>query len=242
MRFARNERSFVRQFVLLAFGLCAVPVLAEPVNLYTAVTNAGLSLTVSSTRINRAQDKICNGVTYATLINGSTDPGERVIFNKATETVNPSVTIKIPDAFESGNRIVLRRVAIYPVTYWGSAQKRMPTEYLVTGVDAAGAQHELAHPKDLANAGLGENGYDGQHFDTEIPATPIDYGYRTYKIEFLNSKAWTSDLPISFMEIELYVDILPQSGAWNDLYGSVNFSLYIVRKSTVTYIFGSSTE
>lgn len=224
MRFVRNERSFVRQFVLLAFGLCAGAVLAEPVNLYTAVKNAGLSLTVSATRLSQGTaSKACNGVVYAATVDGK-DPGERLLFGTATEEQNPSVTIKIPDAFESGSRIVLRRVAIYPVTYWGNAKNRVPTEYRVTGIDASGVSHELSHPTGLVYDGLGDNGNNGQHFDTTVPETQIDYGYRTYTIEFLNSPTWTGQYPISFMEIELYVDILPQSGAWNDLYGNVNFS------------------
>lgn len=224
MRFARNERSFVRQFVLLAFGLCAGAVLAEPVNLYTAVTNAGLSLIVSATRCNTGLNNICDGVTYAELINGSTDPRERVYFDAPTATENPSVTIKIPDAFEPESRIVLRRVAIYPVTYWGNAKKRMPTEYRVTGVTDAGLVHELSHPTGLEYPGLDSNGYNGQHFDTTVAATPIDYGHRTFKIEFLNSGAWSESVTISFMEIELYVDIIPTSGVWRDLYDGVNFS------------------
>ncbi len=218
-----KEWFFMKRLTVLLIGFCASAVLAEPVNLYTAVTNAGMSLSVTATRCNTGLNNICDGVTYAVLIEGK-DPGERVYFNAPTATENPSVTIKIPDAFEPESRIVLRSVAIYPVTYWGNAKKRMPTEYRVMGVTDAGLVHELSHPTGLEYPGLDSNGYSGQHFDTTVSATPIDYGHRTFMIEFLNSGAWAESVSISFMEIELYVDIIPTSAVWRDLYDGVNFS------------------
>lgn len=210
--------------IALLFGAVTLGAVGETVNLYSAVTAAGQTLTVSGFQVSPA--KLFNGVTYATLINDK-DPGERVLFSPAKNGVNPYVKVTIPDAFEDGKRIVLKHVDLYPVTYWSSADVRMPTEYRISGFGVDGREHELAHPKGLTYPNLGTNARQGEKYGVDVDTQWISkVGCRTFKFEFIDSRGVQGGnaYPFCLMEIEMLVEILPADPALQDLYGVRSFA------------------
>jgi len=69
------------KMMFVVFAMAALNASAALTNLYTAVTAAGRSLTVSATRLNSNANVAFNGVTYADL-SGGADPNERVLLTR----------------------------------------------------------------------------------------------------------------------------------------------------------------
>lgn len=218
----------------------------EVMDLRQAVTAAGLSLSATATRLRDGSSsaKLVNGVVYAADDTGS----QRVMWQTASEIENPSVTVTIPDEFEPGSRIVLREVWLYPVTYWNNAKNRMPTEYRVVGIDDGGCEYEFAHPAGLEYPGLGGNATNGEHYVTSCAdGVAARIGFRQFKVEFLYSPSWAGEIPVSLMEVELKVEVLPANETMRDLYGVRNFSAmlrengYPIKYNTsYAYLYGTN--
>jgi len=197
-------------FVVLATATLNVS--AALTNLYDAVTADGQKLAVSATRLNANANAAFNGVTYADL-SGGADPNERVLLYAPKDGVNPSLTVKLPEGWATDRRVVLRKVRIYPVTYYSNTRGRMPTEYVVYGVDLQGAEHELLHPVGLEYPTLdnGNAAPKGTYFDVDVSDAEADrVDCRQFRIEFLNSEFFasgSSTIAISMMEVEYHVEL-----------------------------------
>ena len=204
------------------------------VNLYDAVTEAGASLSVSSTRLyndgsgeSGSADFLFNGIIYAP---NTGSRAQRVLLLQTAEG-HPSVTVTLPaDAtFATGKRVVLRRVDLFPVTYSGNAKPRMPTEYKVYGIDEMGEETELLHAADLEYPDLGSSAKSNEFYSVEVPqSSAAEDGFRTFRLEFVDSPAMegasTSTIVISFMEIRLQVELLDDDPVRHELYDTLNLT------------------
>ena len=203
------------------------------VNLYDAVTAAGSTLSLDSSAIygngagdSGPRDALFDGRTYS---KGKVDGVSTRVLMVKEASENPWVTVTLPAAFATGKRVILRRVDLYPVTYYNNAKNRMPTEYKVYGFDPSGMAIELVHAAGLEYPNLGENAKSNEFYSVAVsPSVAGENGFREFKLEFIDSPAMSGaavgGIVVSFMEISLQVELLDDDPVRHELYDTLNLA------------------